>query len=133
MSDQLPERRLAALYELLDLQAELKEPDEDAVWSRVLERLAAALDAEAATYFSYLPAKKHLLPRCALGGSAALVTRTAIDAATGICGWTARHRQPALVADAYKDDRFFADVDSVTQLRTRSVLAVPLLGPAVTP
>ena len=42
MSSLPPERALAALYELLDFHAQLKELDEAAVWSRVLETLAAA-------------------------------------------------------------------------------------------
>ena len=127
MSASLPERYLAALHDLLDFHAQLKEADDDKVWSWVLEKLSDVLDAEAATYFSYLPAKKHLLPRYAVGGESGAVTGTAIDVATGICGWTARHREPALVADAYQDPRFFKDVDTVTRVKTRSVLAVPLL------
>jgi GAF domain-containing protein len=127
MSGPLPERCLAALYDLLDFHAQLKESDEDKVWSRVLEKLAAVIDVEAATYFAYLPAKNHLLPRYALGGAAGAVTNTAIDVATGICGWTARHREPALVADAYQDERFFKDVDTVTHIKTRTVMTVPLL------
>ncbi len=127
MSAPRPERFLAALYDLLDFHVRLKDADEDKVWPRVLENLAAALDADAATYYSYLPAKNHLLPRYALGGTTGAVTSTAIDVATGICGWTARHREPALVADAYHDDRFFKDVDTVTHIKTRTVMTVPLL------
>jgi len=127
MNSPEPERCLAALYDLLDFHAQLKEPDADKVWPRVLETLAAALDADAATYYSYLPAKNHLLPRYALGGAAGAVTSTAIDVATGICGWTARHREPALVADAYHDERFFKDVDTVSHIKTRTVMTVPLL------
>jgi GAF domain-containing protein len=127
MSALPPERILAALYDLLDLHSQLKDADEDKVWSRVLEKLAAVLDAEAATYFAFLPAKNHLLPRYALGGAADAVMNTAIDVSTGICGWTAKHREPALVADAYKDERFFKDVDSVTRIETRTVMTVPLL------
>ena len=127
MSALPPEKALAALYDLLDLHSQLKDADEDKVWSRVLEKLAAVLDAEAATYFSFLPAKNHLLPRYALGGAADAVMNAAIDTRTGICGWTARHREPAVVADAYRDERFFKDVDSVTRVETRTVMTVPLL------
>jgi len=127
MSSSLPEKRLAALYELLDFHARLKNADEGKVWARVVDKLAVALDAEAATYFSYLPAKRHLIPRYALGGFASFVTACAIDAATGVCGWVARHRKPALVDDAHRDERFFKDVDGLTGFKTRSVLAVPLI------
>jgi PAS domain S-box-containing protein len=118
---------LTALYDLLDFHAELKGTDEEKVWSRVTEKLAAALDVPAATYYAYLPAKRHLMPRHAVGPAASDVTACAMDLRTGICGWVARHREPALVEDARKDDRFFSDVDSLTGFKTVSVLAVPLL------
>jgi PAS domain S-box-containing protein len=122
-----PDRFLTAIYDLLDFHSQLREADEDKVWSRVLDKLAAVIGVDAATYYSYLPAKNHLLPRYAIGGAASAVTTTAIDVATGICGWTARHREPALVADAYQDERFFKDVDTVTHIQTRTVMTVPLL------
>ena len=50
--------------------------------------------------------------------------------ATGICGWTARHREPALVDDAYADERFFKDVDTVSHVKTRTVITAPLLDRA---
>ena len=44
----------------------------------------------------------------------------------GIAGWVAQHNQSALVLDAQKDERFYAESDKRTGLFTRSVLAVPL-------
>jgi DNA-binding response OmpR family regulator len=44
----------------------------------------------------------------------------------GIAGWVAQHNQSALVLDAQKDERFYAESDKGTGLFTRSVLAVPL-------
>ncbi|MFA6004848.1 MAG: GAF domain-containing protein [Elusimicrobiota bacterium] len=129
MNQSPPQSHLAALYGILDFHTQLKEKeaDEDKVWSRVVDKLAVALDAEAATYFSYLPAKRHLLPRYALGEAAYEVSKCAVDIRTGICGWVASHREPVTVGDAYGDQRFFKDVDGVTHFHTKSVLAVPLL------
>jgi DNA-binding response OmpR family regulator/putative methionine-R-sulfoxide reductase with GAF domain len=44
----------------------------------------------------------------------------------GIAGWVAKFGRPALVPDAQKDERFFAESDKGTGFFTRSVLAVPL-------
>lgn len=118
---------LSVLYDLLDFHAQLKSADEDKVWARVTEKLSAALGAQAATYYAYLPAKRQLDPRHAVGPAASDVMACAMDVRTGICGWVARHREPALVLDAARDERFFRDVDGVTGFKTGSVLAIPLL------
>ncbi|HAM36914.1 MAG TPA: hypothetical protein DEB40_06755 [Elusimicrobia bacterium] len=127
MNSQRLDAGLAALFDIMDFHAQLKDPDEDKVWARVVEKLSVALDTEAATYFSYLPLRRQLLPRYALGAAAPEVKACAVDVDTGICGWVARHREPALVADARQDERFFGDVDGLTGFQTRSVLAMPLL------
>lgn len=44
----------------------------------------------------------------------------------GIAGWVAQHGQPAIVNDAYADQRFSSKVDRDTGYLTNSVLCVPL-------
>lgn len=46
----------------------------------------------------------------------------------GIAGWTAQNRRAAIVNNVSADDRFFSGVDSDLHYRTRSILAVPLIG-----
>jgi len=45
-----------------------------------------------------------------------------------IAGWVANHQRPALVPDAYEDDRFTPAYDAQTGFRTRSVICVPLVA-----
>jgi GAF domain-containing protein len=45
----------------------------------------------------------------------------------GIAGWVVRERQPILVDDAQRDRDFYAGVDHLTGLTTRSLVAVPLM------
>ena len=45
----------------------------------------------------------------------------------GVAGWVLENRAPLLVPDAYKDPRFFPEVDRQTNFKTRSILCVPLL------
>ncbi len=44
----------------------------------------------------------------------------------GIAGWVAHEDQPLLVPDARQDPRFYAAIDELTGLTTRSLLCVPL-------
>jgi len=51
-----------------------------------------------------------------------------IPAGTGIAGWVAQHREPLIVNDAQRDERFYPAVDSAVGFATRSVLAVPVIA-----
>lgn len=126
MSSTEPSRLLAALGEIIELQSKAKEPDEDRLWSRVTDKLCAALDCAAATYYVFLNSKKQLLPRYAIGPCADQLMGTPVDIRTGLCGWVASYREPLLVDDAYADPRFLKEVDQVTGFRTKTVLVVPL-------
>jgi signal transduction histidine kinase len=44
----------------------------------------------------------------------------------GIAGWVALHGEPAIVNDAYSDQRFYSKIDRDTGFRTHSLLCVPL-------
>ncbi len=121
------DRRFDILAKLLQFAAELREGDEESAWPRVLDKLAAAFDAEAATFYRFDSAKRHLLPRYALGPNAGDLKGTPVDIRTGISGWVATHREPLVVPDAYQDDRFLREVDGVTGFKTKTVLCAPIL------
>ena len=46
----------------------------------------------------------------------------------GISGWVVRHREPLIVNDVSKDERFYAEIDEATGFVTRSVMCAPLLA-----
>ena len=127
MSTPLQSGPLNALYDVIDFVGQLKDPEEDKVWTRLCEKLSVAIGAEAATYYVFLPQKLQIVPRYALGVAAEDLKGTPVDIRTGLSGWVALHKEPLLVPDAYHDSRFLREVDKVTGFRTRSVLAVPLL------
>lgn len=120
---------LPALYDVLDFLSQVRSGDEDKVWSRVVDKLAVAMDAEAASYFVFLPKLKQLIARYALGPSAQQLSSTPIDLGQGILGWVAQRQEPLLVEDAYKDSRFSDGVDQVTGFKTRNIMALPLNDP----
>jgi len=117
---------LASLYDIIEFHAQVKEPDEDKVWSRVTDKISAALKVEAATYYVYLPGKRQLLPRYALGPRAEDLKGTPVDIRTGLCGWVATYREPLMVEDAYNGERFLQEVDKVTGFHTKTVMALPI-------
>ncbi len=118
--------RFEALCEVIQFLATVKEADDDRVWSRVTDKLAAALDCEAATYFAYLPKPAQLVARAAIGAAGHRVETRRIDSGQGLCGWVAKFREPLLVDDAYSDPRFLKSFDEATGYKTSHALVVPL-------
>jgi PAS domain S-box-containing protein len=104
----------------------VKEAEEDRVWSRVCDKLAAALDCEAATYFVLLPKQDQLVARSALGSTGHRVESRRVEVGKGLCGWVAKYREPLLVDDAYSDKRFDPMFDADTGYKTSHALVLPL-------
>jgi signal transduction histidine kinase len=44
----------------------------------------------------------------------------------GVVGWVVREDKPAIVPDAYSDERFYPQIDQTTDFHTHSILCVPL-------
>jgi len=53
--------------------------------------------------------------------------RITVDLNTGIAGWVAAHREPAVVNNVREDSRFTGEVDRSVGFVTRSVMCVPLI------
>ncbi|MHB2026341.1 MAG: GAF domain-containing protein [Elusimicrobiota bacterium] len=127
IGDPLSQSRLQALYGILDFLSQLKESDDDAkIWGRIAEKLCVAVDAQSASYYSYLQARRELLPRYCLGVAAQNLRAVAVDLRTGACGWAALHREPLIIADAEKDSRFDEKADAIAEIKVKTVLAVPI-------
>jgi PAS domain-containing protein len=118
--------RFEALCGVIEFLATVKDAEDDHVWSRVTDKLAAALDCEAATYFACLPKSEQLVARAAIGAAGHRVEARRIATGQGLCGWVAKYREPLLVDDAYSDRRFLREFDESTGYKTSHVLAVPL-------
>ncbi len=55
------------------------------------------------------------------------IPRIELEPGTGIAGWVADHRQPAIINDVYNDPRFSKNSDKTSGFHTRSMICVPLL------
>lgn len=117
---------LSALYDILDFLSQLRQSEEDRVWSRITDKVAVAVGADAATYYTFLPKLRQLIARYSLGESAKQLAGTPLEIGAGVCGWVAKHREPLIIEDAYKDERFLDSYDKLTGFKTKNILAMPL-------
>lgn len=46
----------------------------------------------------------------------------------GVAGWVFQHRSPVTVNDAYKDPRFYSEVDKKSRFRTKNIICLPLIN-----
>jgi PAS domain S-box-containing protein len=69
---------------------------------------------------------EHLTFRVAIGEASEDVTGLRLPVGEGIAGWVVQEGEIVLISDAYRDPRFYADVDQKTGFETETVLAVPI-------
>ncbi len=46
----------------------------------------------------------------------------------GVAGWVFKNKLPLIVSDAYRDERFYPDIDKLTGFKTRNIVCVPLIN-----
>lgn len=129
-----------AMRRLLSVSRALSATDDLAqVLSVIIDAMRDLLDAERATVFEFDSSTNELFTNVAHGVSdngdsdapgtpGGLTTGIRIPITMGIAGECARHQAVINVPDAYADPRFNREVDKKTGFRTRSILAVPLVG-----
>ena len=118
-------RPIETLYETLDFLIALRESNDIKVWSRMLEKLAAALQAEAATYYFFDTLARQIVPFYRLGGSPG-ASAAPVPSGEGLCGWVAKFREPLLVAETAGESRYRKDLDDAPGVAARTALCVPL-------
>jgi two-component system NtrC family sensor kinase len=122
-------RELAALNQAGQIMASTL--DLEVLLGLVMERVRSLLDTEAASVLLRVPALEgsgdELIFAAASGPHSEGLMGTRLPITAGVAGWVVQERQPALVADAQSDPRFYNRIDAATRMTTRSLLAVPLL------
>lgn len=106
------------------------EPDDEmmAVLDQVLSDAMTIIETEEGSLLVHDEDTGELVFILSHGPSSDRVAGRRMAADKGIAGWVLTNRQPALVNDAYTDDRFYAGIDEAVGYHTRSVLAAPLTG-----
>ncbi|HOT93058.1 MAG TPA: GAF domain-containing protein [Anaerolineae bacterium] len=97
------------------------------VLEQMMHEVRTLLEAEAASVLLYDPDSDTLTFAAAVGPNSQSLVGTRMPATAGIAGESLRTRQALLIRDAYQDPRFYNQIDARTGLRTRSLLAVPLI------
>ncbi len=62
------------------------------------------------------------------GGGGAALEGTRMPADKGIAGWVVTHRQPLIVDDVNRDDRYYRDIAQDYDFTTTSLLCVPMIA-----
>lgn len=122
-------RELAALNRAGQIMASTL--DLNILLERVMEQVRILVDAEGASVLLRPTeadlASDDLVFAAATGPGAEKLPGLRLSWA-GVAGWVMRERQAALIADAQNDPRHERQVDALTGLTTRSLLAVPLIS-----
>ncbi len=108
-----------ALTSTLSLQEVLKQ---------IMHETRVLLEAEAASVLLYEPSKDSLVFAAAVGPDSEQLIGTRMPATAGIAGEALHTRQAVLIHDAQQDPRFYNKIDALTGLKTRSLLAIPLIA-----
>ena len=116
------------LLALLDAsRAIISELELDQVLNRVVEQAASVLDAEGASVLVLDEPRDRLVFRAATGPKGEQLVGERFDARLGIAGQAIRARRAVRVDDVRQNRNFFNGVDAKTHMRTRSLIAAPLL------
>jgi signal transduction histidine kinase len=107
-------------------QALVSTLDPNQVLVAVLEEVRRLLNVVASSVWLVDPETEGLVCRHATGSRSELVRDWHLVSGQGFAGWVARSGESLIVPDTWTDERHFQDVDQVTGLALRSILAVPL-------
>ena len=118
------ERPADAVSEALAFLAALREANDIKIWSSLLEKTAAAVDATAAIYYYYDPMGRQLVPFHALGGLP-LGAHPSVSVGAGLLGWVAKYHEPRLAVDLGGEREHDPD-DTPSGTAGRSALFLPL-------
>jgi phosphoserine phosphatase RsbU/P len=118
--------QLAALRLLHELSTDLSSTlDLQRVLTACLERVQAVLGTAAASILTL--EKDELVFQVALGEKASEIKPFRIPVTRGIAGWVARNAEGTFSNDAYRDPRFFGNIDQRSGFVTQMVMAAPLI------
>ncbi len=99
----------------------------DHILQLLLERVRDLLRIDAASIALRDEQTGELVFEAASGAGATGVLGVRLKPGQGIAGWVAETGNPLIVPDAYKDARFFHDVDKQTGMTTQAILCVPIV------
>ena len=113
-----PYRLAKELSQLFDLESDI-----DTALSVSMYNLNQFMDSERSSIFLFEPLKQQLTSFSSLDLAK---NEIRIPKSIGVAGWVFEHRKPAIVNNAYEDNRFFSGVDDKTGFHTHNLVCTPL-------
>ena len=111
---------------LLDEIEEIhRAPTDAGAVKQALDALLALVPAEAGSVLLRQP-DDTLAFAASFGAGSETLANVSLPAGTGVAGFCVRRLTVLVLKDPYADPRFFKEVDTVTGIRTRSLLCVPI-------
>jgi len=99
--------------------------DLDALLTLIMAKVTELMDADRSTLYLITEDGRSLWSKVSQGSERVEIR---LEVGEGIAGWVAETREIVNIPDAYADQRFQPAVDLKSGYRTRSILAVPMLG-----
>ncbi len=108
-----------------DLASEL---DLNILLSKIVNAASEISDSEEASILMFDPAKNTLYFQAATNLDTQLNRGLVVPLEDSIAGWIVKNQEPVIVDDPKKDKRHFTDIDNITNMKTDSLLGIPLLS-----
>ncbi len=122
------EKRLADYRSLIAIARDLASTlDLDALLNRITRAAADLTGAEAASILLYDDAARQLNFQVSTNLDLQTMHGLVVPLEGSVAGWIVVNRQPARIADAHEDSRFYKKVEQTTRVTTESLLGVPLI------
>ncbi len=99
----------------------------DEAIENIVNEVSQALNATMASVMLWMRRQNMLMFHSSVGPGADKLRGVRIPIDQGLAGYVAREGKSILVEDAYQDKRFYKQVDGITNVKTSSVAAVPLV------
>ncbi|MBN2555296.1 MAG: GAF domain-containing protein [Anaerolineales bacterium] len=122
--------RLLARYErLLELSSDLASTlDLTTLLDHIVNAAKELTECEEASLLLYDPQRNNLIFKAATNKTHDQFDHISVPINNSVAGWIYSEQQPLLVSNVVQDDRFFQEVDIITDFETKSILGVPLLA-----
>ena len=99
--------------------------DLDTLLGLIMTKVTELMEADRSTLYLVTEDGRTLWSKVSQGGERVEIR---LPVGEGIAGWVGQTREIVNIPDAYADQRFYPAVDVKSGYRTRSILAVPMLG-----
>ncbi len=96
----------------------------DALFEVIMDETNQIMRTQRSTVLLHDPVREELWSLVATGMKK---NEIRISSDYGVSGWVFQNKTPLIINDAYKDPRFYAEIDKKSGFRTQNILCVPLI------